>query len=604
MRGFRLFIILLIIGFSACVRRQEPSLRPKIVIGLVIDQMRWDYLYRYADLYGNDGFKRLLRDGFSCQNTSINYLPSYTAPGHACVYTGSVPSINGITGNNWIDNQTCSGQYCVDDNSVHLAEDSSMAPSMSPNALFTTTITDELRLATNFRSRVYGVAIKDRGSILPAGHLANAAYWYNDKTGNFTTSTYYKAEYQNPSWLKTFNKRRAGDSFVKQGWELLYPPVKQQLYAPGKYAQSTTDTNAYEKAFKGEKAPVFPHRFDSLKGNDRYAVLKSIPAGNAYSIMMAKACIEGEDLGNNKNKETDFLALSLSATDYIGHQFGPNSMEIEDCYLRLDKEIAAFLKYLDHRFGKNNYLFFLTADHGAAHNVTFLSERHVPSGIFSAKTGTELNSYLKGLFGKDSIVRGIENYQVFLNESMFGTPVAADGEADNKVTYKKVRVKTGHGRHARYKIVSVRVGSPKPKMVTLDRAQVKHAVIEWLSRMPEISYVIDMEDMNKTPIPEPIRTMAINGYNKIRSGPIEIILNPGWYEGDGKTTGTTHGTWNPYDTHIPLIWYGWHVPKGESNAALNMTDISATLAAMLHIQAPNGCIGKPILEITDKKKKD
>ncbi len=567
-------------GSTSCKHRQATVKKPKIVIGLVIDQMRWDYLYRYFDLFGPDGFKRLMKDGYNCQNTMINYLPSYTAPGHACIYTGSVPSINGITGNNWIDNQTGGGCYCVDDAKVHLPDDDTKAPSMSPATLLTTTITDELRLATNLRSRVYGVAIKDRGSILPAGHLANAAYWYNDKTGNFTTSTYYPN--QNPAWLQAFNKRRGGDSLVKKNWLLLDSP---KVYA----GQSTTDANAYEKGYKGEKSPEFPHVFDTLPESERNSVLKSIPAGNTYSFMMAEACMDGEQLG--MKGETDFMALSLSSTDYIGHQFGPNAMETEDMYLRLDRDIAGFLKYLDTKYGRDNYLFFLTADHGGAHNATYLQDKDVPAGVTDVNTAADLNTYLKGQFGRDSIVIGIVNSQVFLNNLLFadarpGVDVTPNEEA---ISYKVVKY-----RHGRRKTVIVKKNISKPVVARLDRDKIKQAIIQWLGKRPEVSYAIDMEDMDKTPVPEPIRTMAINGYNKQRSGVIEIILNPGWYDNGGKTTGTTHGGWNPYDAHIPLLWYGWHIHKGETHNAVNMTDISATLAALLNIQMPNGCIGKPI----------
>jgi predicted AlkP superfamily pyrophosphatase or phosphodiesterase len=544
MRRYGLFIILLIMVLSSCERRGAQVARPKIVVGLVVDQMRWDYLYRFYALYGNDGFKRLLRDGYNCQNTSVSYLPANTAPGHSCIYTGSVPAIHGIAGNNWIDNATGNNVYCVDDNSVHLVGDASNAPSMSPANLLTTTITDELRLATNLRSRVFGVALKDRGAILPAGHLANGAYWYSDKTGTFTTSSYYPD--QNPAWLQAFNKRKAGDSLVKQGWHLLLPASE--------YGLSTTDANNYEKPFKNEKAPVFPHVFDTLADSDRYAVLRSMPAGNTYSIMMAEACMEGEQLG--MGADMDFMALSLSSTDYIGHQFAPNSMEIEDAYLRLDREVAALLQYLDKRYGRDNYLFFLTADHGGAHNAEFLADKDVPAGVFYVNTASDLNAYLKGMFGKDSIVNGIVNYQVSLNDKQ----VAA---------------------------------------ARLDRDKVKEAICDWMSKRPEVAYIIDMEHPGNAAVPEPIKAMAINGYNHHRSGVIQLVLNPGWYDNGGKTTGMTHGSWNPYDTHIPLLWYGWHIPKGETNRQVSMTDISATLAALLHIQAPNGCIGKPITEVTD-----
>jgi len=589
MRGINAFIVLLIIGLASCMEKKPVPTKPKMVIGIVVDQMRWDYLYRYYDVYGNDGFKRLLRSGYNCQNTSLNYLPSFTAPGHSCIYTGSVPSITGIAGNNWIDNKTGRAWYCVDDPNVRLVGDTSNAQSMSPANLLTTTITDELRLATNLKSHVFGVAIKDRGSILPAGHLANAAYWYDDKTGNFTTSTYYPLAEQDPKWLQEFNKRRVADSLTKLGWKL--------LKSPGAYGQSTTDANNYEGNFKGEKAPVFPHLFDTLAEPERLKVIKTLPAGNSFSIMMARACMEGEHLG--LGDATDFMALSLSSTDYAGHQFGPNSIELEDMYLRLDQDIAAFLKYLDNRYGYNNYLIFLTADHGGAHNSTFLSDLDIPAGVEGVTFKDDLNAFLKAKYGMDSIVLGIDNYQIYLNNKCFDEQRRGNTpEAKPSVAYKKVRIR---GRHGRHKTIVVRERATNAASAKPDRAAVKQSIMEWLGQRPEIEYAIDMDDMGKTPLPEPIRTMAVNGYYKPRSGAIQMILNPGWYDNGGRTTGMTHGSWNPYDTHIPLIWFGWGIQAGETNRRVNMTDISATLAALLHIQAPNGCIGQPITELTDKK---
>jgi predicted AlkP superfamily pyrophosphatase or phosphodiesterase len=537
----------------SCNNSSKEVARPKLVIGIVVDQMRWDYLYRFYGRYSKDGFRRLLSKGYECRQTSINYLPSYTAPGHACIYTGSVPSIHGIAGNDWYDAATGVSHYCVDDTSVKATGDKVEGYSMSPANLLTTTITDELRLATNFRSRVYGVSLKDRGSILPAGHLANAAYWYNDKTGNFISSTYYKNP--NPQWLQTFNKRRVGDSLVQLGWDLLYKPES--------YINSTADASPYEGPFKWETTPTFPRRFDTLTPKTRNTVLKSIPAGNTYSIMMAKACIEGEKLG--KSGATDFLTLSLSSTDYIGHRFAPNSVEIEDTYLRLDKDIADLLQYLDKKYGKNNYLLFLTADHGAAHNPQFLTDNNVPAGASSTDMTVEINSYLSSIYGLDSIVTFTDNYQICLNESLF----------------------------TRY---------------TLSRPDVRSTIMKWLKESPEVAYVIDLENQQLAHVPEPIRSMVINGYHVNRSGGIQIILRPGWFNGQGHTTGTTHGTWNPYDAHIPLLWYGWHVPHGATSMSVNMTDIAPTLADMLHLQMPNGCIGKPIQPLLDaqhnKKRKN
>ncbi len=540
------------IAFSSCVNngevRRDRVKRPKLVVGLVVDQMRWDYLYRFYDLYGNDGFKRLLKDGFNCQNTMVNYLPANTAPGHSCIYTGSVPSIHGIAGNNWID-ENGKKWYCVDDPNVKSVLGIS---SMSPSTLLTTTITDELRLATNFQSRVFGVAIKDRGSILPSGHLGNAAYFYNDSLGVFTTTTYYAKPFQNPDWLQAFNKRKVVDSLTKLNWK--------PLLAQKEYNQSVDYSAYYGKICKAEKVASFPHMVDTFNDANRFSALKTMPAGNTYTLMMAKACRDGEKLGQGDN--TDFLAISLSSTDYAGHTYAPNSMEVEDMYLRLDREIAELLKYLDETEGRNNYLLFLTADHAAAHNAIFLKDRDVPAEVvgFSGKV-PDLNYYLKEQLHLDSFTRYVQdiiNYQVFLDNNLI-------------------------------------------KSTGADRQHIKDLVMDWLKTQSGIAYVMDMENISKSPVPEPIRSMAINGYNRRRSGCIQYVMDPGWYDfgnANGITlTGTTHGSWNPYDTHIPLLWYGWGVPKGETHTIVNMTDISATLAAMLHIQMPNGCIGKPIVEL-------
>ncbi len=554
-RSLAVFLIFISVVASviSCKKSNKEVARPKLVIGIVVDQMRWDYLYRFYGRYSNDGFRRLLSKGYECRQTTINYLPSYTAPGHACIYTGSVPAIHGIAGNDWYDAGTGEVHYCVDDTSVTATGDKGEGYSMSPANLLTTTITDELRLATNFRSRVYGVALKDRGSILPAGHLANAAYWYNDKTGNFISSTYYKNP--NPQWLQFFNKRRVGDSLVQLGWDLLYKPES--------YINSTADASPYEGPFKWETTPTFPRRFDTLTPKTRNTVLKSIPAGNTYSIMLAKACIEGEKLG--KSGSTDFLTLSLSSTDYIGHRFAPNSIEIEDTYLRLDKDIADLLQYLDRKYGKNNYLIFLTADHGAAHNPQFLTDNKVPAGASATDITVEINNYLSSIYGLDSIVAFTDNYQICLNELLF----------------------------TRY---------------TLSRPDVRNTIMKWLKARAEVAYVIDVENQEIAHVPEPIRSMVMNGYHASRSGGIQIILKPGWFNGQGHTTGTTHGTWNPYDAHIPLLWYGWHVPHGATSMPVGMTDITPTLADMLHLQMPNGCVGKPILPLLEahnnKKRKN
>ena len=530
------YLFFFILFFSIQLQAQPSVVRPKFIVGIVVDQMRWDYLYRYYDRYSNEGFKRLLSKGFSCENAMINYLPSYTAPGHACIYTGSVPSIHGIAGNDWIDNFTGRHWYCVEDTTVYPVGGSRIAGQMSPNNLLTTTITDELRLATNFRSKVIGISMKDRGSILPAGHLGKA-YWYDDSTGNLITSSFYEAIL--PQWLNDFNNRRLPATYLSSPWETLYPLST--------YTQSLKDDNPYEGKLKGENAPVFPHNYSKEKPGE----LRKIPMGNTYTLEAAKAAIKGENLGRNG---TDFLCVSLSSPDYIGHNYTSNSIEVEDTYLRLDKDIASFLDYLDATIGAGSYLVFLSADHGAAHNSVYLNDLKIHAGNQSeTKLGKDLNTHLKSIFNRDELVKAVENYQVVLNENVI-------------------------------------------EAYEVNRADLKNEIRKWLYKQYHVAYVLDMENPGKEAVPEIIKEKAVNGYNRKRSGTLLIINDPGWYYGYAKT-GTTHSTWHPYDTHIPLVFYGWKVPKGKTNRTVHMEDIAPTLAALLRIQMPNGCIGNVITEV-------
>ena len=523
--------------------------RPKLVVGIVVDQMRWDYLYRYYDRYQSNGFKRLLNEGFSCENTQVDYIPTFTGPGHTCIYTGSVPAIHGIAGNDFTIQATGKSMYCTEDTSVQTVGSDSKAGEMSPRNLLTTTVTDELRLATNFRSKVIGIALKDRGGILPAGHTANAAYWFDDKTGNWITSTYYMKDL--PQWAKDFNDRKLAENYLKQDWTPLYPI--------NTYVQSTADNSPYEGKFKGTDAPTLPVKTSAIyKGN--LGLIRSTPYGNTISIDMAVAAINGEQLG--QHDQTDFLALSLSSPDYIGHQFGINAVEIEDNYLRLDRDLASFFTYLDAKVGKGNYTVFLTADHGAAHNTAFLNDHGIPAGVWDdGVTLKDLNQVLEDKYHVKKIVLNLGNYQVNLNNAVI-------------------------------------------KKEKLSEEAIKQDCIDYLQKLPYVAFAIDMSKAQTANIPEQLRTRIINGYNIRNSGVIQIILEPAWFTGhqpgDGGPTGTTHGTWNPYDNHIPLVFMGWGIQHGSATRETHMTDIAPTIAALLHIQAPNGSIGQPISEVLKK----
>ncbi len=550
-------ILLAVMAFSpllTAAQKAKPAApaastlaRPKLVVGIVVDQMRWDYLYRYNDRYTAGGFKRLLGEGFTCENTHIDYLPTETGPGHSCIYTGSVPAVHGIAANNFYDQVTGRMLYCAGDSSVQGVGTTSDAGMMSPRNLLATTITDELRMATNFRSKVIGIALKDRGSILPAGHNPTGSYWFDDVTGNFITSTYYTKSL--PEWVNKFNALKLPDSYLSKPWTTLYPIDT--------YKQSTADNTPYEGAYRSETAPVFPHDLPAIrKQGQGYAVIRSSPSGNTLTLDMARAALDAEQLG--KGTQTDFLAVSLSSTDYIGHQFGPNSIEAEDIYLRLDRDLSSFLTYLDSKVGKGNYTVFLSADHGANHNATYLKENKMPTGLFDGLSATtQLNAILKKQFGLDRAILGIDNYQVNFNNVAI---TKADADMD----------------------------------------KIKTVSIAFLSKLPGVIYAVDMSRANQSSVPADLRERIVNGYSPARSGAIQLVLNAGWYAGRSRT-GTSHGVSSPYDTHIPLVFMGWGIQHGSLNRDTHMTDISATLAALLHIQMPSGCIGKVIPEALSRK---
>jgi predicted AlkP superfamily pyrophosphatase or phosphodiesterase len=530
---------ILICVFAPSLIAQSLS-RPKLVVGIVVDQMRWDYLYRYYDRYEDGGFNRFFNEGFSCENTFINYLPSYTAVGHSTIYTGSVPAIHGITGNDWIDQITGRHWYCTEDTTVQSVGTTSAEGEMSPRNLLVSTVTDELRLATNFQSKVIGVSLKDRASILPAGHTATGAFWFDDASGNFITSTYYMKDL--PDWVKNFNNNKVPEKLVANDWSTLYPI--------NTYKQSTADDQPWEGTFGDEKTSTFPHHVAAMYKKSK-GFIRVSPFGNELTLDFARAALDGNKLG--EGAVTDFLTINLASTDYVGHTFGPNSIEVEDTYLRLDKDLMGFLKYLDEKVGKGNYTVFLTADHGAANSIGFMKEHQLPSDFFhSSNLLNKLNTVLIQNFGADDLIKSGINYHVNFN-------------------LKKI------------------------DSLGLNYDSIKKIAVEFLSKQPGVEFAVDIDNIGVSPVPEPIKTMIINGYNSKRCGSVMIIPEPGWFEGFEK--GTTHGNWNPYDTHIPLLFFGWGIQHGSTNRETHMTDIAPTIAALLHIQMPNGSVGKVITEV-------
>ncbi|MCW5907363.1 MAG: alkaline phosphatase family protein [Chitinophagales bacterium] len=535
-------ILFYYILFAQTATPPLPS-KPKLIVGVIVDQMRWDFLYRYSEKYTTGGFKRLLNEGYNCHNAYINYYPSYTACGHSCVYTGSVPAIHGIAGNAWFNRGLGREMTSVEDTTVMRTGNGKLSGKVSPRNILTTTIGDEIHIANNFQSKVIGIALKDRSSVLPAGHTGNAAYFLDGATGNFISSTYYMNEL--PAWATAFNEQKKAAKYLADNWSTILPIAE--------YWESTADDEHFERPFKGEEKPVFTHEVSKL-ANSSLDIIAATPFGNSLSFDFAKAAIENEKLG--KGKFTDLLALSLSSPDLIGHQFGPNSVEVEDCYIRLDKEFADFLTYLDRQVGKGNYLLFLTADHGAAHAAGYSQRSNIPAGSFDIDTVTkQLNTHLAAKFGEGKWILSNENMQLYVN----------------------------------YDLLQQR---------KLSREEIFEPCKQFMMQYESVTNVIDLEKISAAPLEANLKMRYTNGYHPKRSGDFQIVYNPAWLE--GFTKGTTHGSPYPYDTHIPLTWFGWKVKAGQTTNEVYMTDIAPTIAALLQIQEPNGNIGKVIQGIFGK----
>lgn len=542
------------IGFSFGQRKKKDAVEvqttefiaqtPKLVVGIVVDQMRYDYLTRFWDQYGEGGFKRMVNEGFNCKNHHFNYAPTSTGPGHASVYTGTSPAMHGIIGNDWYDKEADKMVYCAGDDTMTSVGTNSAAGQMSPHRMLTTTVTDQLRLHTQQRGKVIGVALKDRGAILPAGHSANAAYWFEGgATGNWITSSYYMDAL--PQWVVDFNASDAVEQY-KKPWATLRPIET--------YVESGTDANSYEGLQKGETTTTFPHDFPKLwETNGEFELLRRSPYGNSMTTDFALAALEGEDLG--KDAITDFLAVSYSSTDYVGHFYGVNSKEIEDTYIRLDQDLARLFSELDEKVGEGEYTVFLTADHAAINVPAYLQDQKIPAGYLDMNGMKEkFNEFLKYKYGTTEMVKNLSNYQLFLDHRILSNldidiVIAQEEMAKELLSYEGIgQVYTGHQMWAN----------------------------EYTRGIP---YILQ------------------NGYNQKRSGDVLIVPNPGFIS-YGKT-GSTHGSPQIYDTHSPLLLFGKGIKQGSTVNRTEIPDIAPTISALLGIAFPNGTTGKPIGEVLE-----
>ena len=540
-----LFLLSAFVLFGCQVNKKTPK-KTKLIVGIVIDQMRYDYLTRFANRYSENGFQRLLDEGFSLENAHYNLIPTFTAVGHASIFTGTTPAEHGIISNDWYDKFEKKEIYCVDDSQYQTIGNESRDGEKSPYRMLTTTIADQLHLAQNMKGKTIGIAIKDRAAILPAGHTANGAYWFSGgKYGQWISSSFYLDAL--PNWVNEFNNSKKVDSYLSSPWETLYDL--------NTYTQSIADNNDFESLNKGEQTPTFPHDVPRLKTeNGNYSMIKAIPAGNTMTVDFAKATIIGEQLG--KSEFTDFLTISFSSTDYIGHQYGPASVEIEDTYLRLDKDLANLFQTLDTEVGKGNYSLFLTADHAAVHVPAYLQSLKIPAHYFQQKKfKTFLSTLTKKYFHSDQLIENISNYQIFLNQDEIESlglnkNTVAQKLADEAINFDGI-----------YKAVTAR-------------------------------------SLQTTHFSEGILSSLQNGYNQKFSGDVLLIPYPATLS-RGRT-GTSHGSGYSYDTHVPIIFYGNGFKKGTSTKRSKIVDIAPTIANVLQIEAPNSTSGEVVSEALQK----
>jgi predicted AlkP superfamily pyrophosphatase or phosphodiesterase len=526
-------------------RQKAPSehSRPKLIVGITVDQMRYDYIERYWNDFGSDGFKRLVQQGFFARNLHYNYAPTVTGPGHAAIFTGTTPAFNGIVANDWYLRRSDRMTYCAADTSVRGIGTEGAAGKMSPVFLQSTTIGDELRLFSNQRSKVIGIALKDRGAILPAGRTANAAYWFSGgDEGNWVSSSWYMEAL--PEWVTRFNQKRLADTWLNGSWSLFRDSTA--------YDESLQDNNAYEMPFKGLIRPVFPYDLAALrKTSGNYELLKATPFGNSFTTAFAMEAILEEKLGTDEH--SDMLCLSYSATDYIGHQFGMHARETQDCYLRLDQEIATLIDFLDKNLGRDNYLLFLSADHGGAPTPSYTSTLKMSAGYWkSEKLETAVQDYLSLRFGEGRWVLSEVNQNIYLNRTLI---------EEKKLDLKKIQMD----------------------------------VASFVLTFPEVTMAFNASDLERYAERVPIAQRVQLGFNAQGSGDVIYLIRPDYTEYGMQ--GTTHGAPYAYDTHVPALFFGANVEKGETHQPQTICDIAATVCALCRISYPSAAIGEPINKI-------
>jgi predicted AlkP superfamily pyrophosphatase or phosphodiesterase len=525
----------------AALTLDRPELRaaepPKLVVTIIVDQMRYDYLERASDKFANEGFRLLTERGAFMTFARYNYFPTVTGPGHASYLSGSPPAVHGIIGNEWFDKRTGKDIYCCADTNV-VAVGTTNKSAMSPRNFVGATVADQMRLA--FNSKVISVSMKDRGAIMPAGKKPKGCYWFETKSGNFITSTYYMTNL--PAWVNEFNERKLPATFLGKTWERLRE-TNDYMFA---------DAEAGEGKLHGETNSVFNHKINT--STNGFDTVYPTPFGDEILTQFAMTAMDAEELG--QGPQPDLLCVSYSALDGIGHTFGPYSHEVQDEIFRIDRQLELLFRHIDEKVGLANVFVVVTADHGVA-----------PTPEFAKEMGLDAPRWNSGTFMTNLLTK---------LEQQFG---AGKYFATMKIPYGDVFLNHDVLREKQ-----------------LTASTLAPVIREFALSTGLFMNVFTRDQLLDGRAPGQIGQFYINGYNPERGADLMLVPKPFTLAGTNKT-GTTHGTVYAYDTRVPILFFGTAFKAGRYSDEFYITDIAATLCAALHIEEPPGSIGKPCLRI-------
>ncbi len=523
-----------------------PPDKPKLVVGIIVEQLRYDQLERVWGIIPDKGLKRMVNEGTYYRNVSLDYLSTQAAPGFATISTGASPSAHGITSDSWFHPFSDEMIFSVQDPGAGAVGGSFETGLFSPVNLLSSTFADELQMSTCGGSKVYGIGIREMGAIITAGHAADGSFWYDDRTGTWMSSNYYTKTL--PPWLMDLNSMLLPGQYLNQPW--------QPLMDPSLYPGCQADSNNLEKGFNGQTWFPYDLKAMSTKGKlinttRDYSVLRETPFADDFTTELAIRLIDNEQLG--QDDITDYLAITYSATDYIGHRFGPSSVESTDALVRLDKNIGLLLDKLDKSLGKKNVLVYFVSAHGVSEIPAVLEKSRVPSGYFKLNQSLQLlRSYLNAIYGQGDWVKGFFDNQIFLNRDLI---------EDAKLSLEEIQI-----RVARFMVQFSGIAAAAPTSAF---------------EMGDFSGGL-LQKMN-------------NNYSQQRSGDVMIALNPGWVEKTDNVTG--HNSPYEYDSHVPLIWFGWTASRASITRSVTTRDIAVTLSVLCRIPLPNAASGDPLHEL-------